>query len=261
MIRKRSLIFVVAVAGFMFSCTSKDQLQKTIAENPEIVFEAIKKNPKGFFDAIEVARKEYEVVAREERARQEKEAFESEFKNPKEPKVEEGRVVFGDKDAPVTIVEYSDFQCPFCSKGANTMERILKEYKGKVRVVFKHLAFKPYARPAAKYYEAIAKQDHKKAKEFHTYVFENQRDLSSGGEDFLKKAAKKVGANMSKLKKELDDAGIESLIDADMAEARKFGFDGTPGYLVNGVSVRGAYPFDHFQMIIDRHLESETKKN
>ena len=67
--------------------------------------------------------------------------------------------------------------------------------------------------------------------------------------------AKKVGADVGKVLKDIKSDKVEAQVKEDMAEAQKFGFTGTPGFLINGVSVKGAYPFDHFKMIIDKHLE------
>ena len=92
------------------------------------------------------------------------------------PVIEDSRVIVGAKNAPITIVEYSDFECPYCSRGFATVKQLLSEYKGQIRFVFKHLPldFHPLAKPAALYYEAIALQSHEKAIKFHDKIFENQ---------------------------------------------------------------------------------------
>jgi protein-disulfide isomerase len=227
-----------------------------IEEDPSIVFAAIEKDPKKFVDVVNNAVKKAQETAREDEAKAEEGRLEEEFKNPKVAVVEDGRVIFGDPKAPVTIIEYSDFQCPYCSRGYQTMKDVMKAYPDKVRIVFKHLPldFHPLAMPAAKYFEAIALQDHKKAEKFHDEIFANQKDLNNGGEKFLDEKAKKVGANLAKLKKDLNSDAVQKRIAADMEEAKKYEFSGTPGFLVNGVSVRGAYPFPEFKKIIDRHL-------
>lgn len=243
---------VVALAG----CTSKQQLEKVIADNPEIVFNAIKKNPKKFVEVVNEAVRTAQETARADEEKEEQGRLEEEFKNPKQAAVEDGRVIFGKKDAPVTIIEYSDFQCPYCGRGWNTMKEVEKAYGDKVRVVFKHLPldFHPLAMPAAKYFEAIGMQDHSKAEKFHDMIFANQAKLNQDGEKFLKEATKKVGANLAKVEKDMNSEAVTKRIAADMEEAKKFEFSGTPGFLVNGVSLKGAYPFPEFKKIIDRHL-------
>jgi protein-disulfide isomerase len=163
----------------------------------------------------------------------------------------------GPKDAPITIVEYSDFECPYCSRGYRTIQEVKEKYKGKIRFVFKHLPldFHPMAMPAAQYFEAIALQSPEKAYKFHDYVFENQDKLKTGKEKFLDEAARKAGADLAKVKTDMKSDTVMKRIEADMEEAKQFGISGTPGFIINGVSLRGAYPADKFAEIIDRQLK------
>ena len=153
-------------------------------------------------------------------------------------------------------MEYSDFECPFCSRGYRTLKEVMGKYPDKIRVVYKHLPlnFHPLAEPAARYYEAIALQSHDKATSFHDKLFEEQAKMKTEGEAILDRLAKEVGANVTKLKKDKDSKTVTDIIEADKAEAAKFGFSGTPGFLINGVSIKGAYPAAEFQKVIDRHL-------
>ena len=140
------------------------------------------------------------------------------------------------------------------------MKQVLAEYPNDVKIVFKHLPldFHPKALPAAKMFEAIALQDHAKAEKFHDLVFENQGELQAKGENLFKELTKKVGADLNKVQAAMKDEKITKRITTDMEEARKFNFSGTPGYLINGVSLKGAYPFAAFKEIIDRHLASNN---
>ena len=239
---------------FAMGCSpSAIQLQKTLEQNPNILVNAIKKNPDAIVGAInDAAKKQADARA----AGQQQNTREAEFANPKQPEIGENRVIFGPKDAPVTIVEYSDFECPFCSRGYNTLKELMGKYPGKIRVLYKHLPlnFHPLAEPAARYYEAIALQDHKKAAQFHDKLFEQQGQLKTEGQAMLDRLAKEVGANVTKLAKDKDSQQVTDIINADKAEAAKFGFSGTPGFLINGVSIKGAYPAAEFQKVIDRHL-------
>lgn len=251
------LIIAVVGLSFITSCApTASQLEKVVSEHPEIIYNAIKKDPKKFFEVLNEANREARKQAEQDEAQEEQKRLEDEFKNPKQAKIEDGRVIFGPKDAPITVIEYSDFECPFCKRGYDTVKEVMKNYEGKVRVIYKHLPLEmhPLAMPAAQYYEAIALQDHSKAKAFHDHMFENQGDMRTGKEEFLKKAAKKVGADMGRLAKDVNSDAVKKRIEADMAEAQSFEFSGTPGFLVNGVSLKGAYPFESFKQIIDRHL-------
>lgn len=253
----KNLLFATALISLAACAPSASQLKKVVEENPDVVFVAIEKNPDKFIEVVNKAAQDAQKRAQERAQEEETKSRDSEFANPLKPEIEPGRVIFGKADAPITIVEYSDFECPFCSRGYNTIKQVMAEYKDQVRIVFKHLPldFHPMAMPAAQYFEAIAKQDHSKAEKFHDIVFQNQNDLKTKKEAFLKDAAKKAGADMTQLAKDLKDEGIMTRIQKDMEEARKFNISGTPGFIINGVSLRGAYPFPEFKDIIDRHLK------
>lgn len=255
-------IFAILVALGLTACgTSSKQLKEAIEKDPSIVFTAIEKDPEKFLEVVNAAALKAEEMRAKKAAEEEERKRDAEFKNPIVAKVEDGRVIFGNKNAPVTIIEYSDFECPYCSRGYETMKEVRKAYGDKVRIVFKHLPldFHPMAIPAAMHFEAVARQGHDKAEKFHDIVFEEQNKLKTNREKFLKEAARRAGANMTRLEKDLKDPAIMERIQADLSEAYGFNITGTPGFLVNGVSVRGAYPFSEFKAIIDRHLATEKK--
>jgi len=182
--------------------------------------------------------------------------MEEDFKTPIKVEMEKGRAILGDRGAPISIVEFSDFQCPFCSRGYETVEALRQKYGKKIVFMFRHmpLSFHPLAMPAAKYFEAIALQAPKKAYQFHDAIFKNQQQFVAEGEKFLETNAKKLGVNMTKLKKDIESETVKKRIASDMAEAQKLGLTGTPGFVAAGVRVAGAYPADHFSQIIDRRL-------
>lgn len=247
--------FLIAV--FLVSCApSAKQLKEAVQNDPSIVFAAIEKAPDQFIEVVVKAQQEAQKVAGQKAQQEEVQQREDAYKNPLKPEIDDTRVIFGNKSAPITIVEYSDFQCPYCSRGTQTLKEIKKTYGDKVRIVFKHLPldFHPQALPAARYFEAIALQDHTKAEKFHDLVFENQNNLGSG-DSFFREAAKKVGADLKKVEMALkNDSEIMKRIEADSAEAQKLGISATPGFIINGVPLKGAYPVGAFKEIIDRHL-------
>jgi protein-disulfide isomerase len=257
---KKSFILLAAGLLVLAGCTTKSQIEQAIKNNPEILFNAIKENPKKFLDTVNEAVRVAQEGARDEERKQEESRMEEEFKNPKNPAIDDKHMMIGKKDAPVTIVVYSDFECPYCQRGYQTVKQVEKEYGDKVRVVYKELPLDihPMAMPAAKYFEAVLLQDPKKAEKFHDIVYENQKDLREGREKFLKDTVKKVGANLAKAEKDANSDAVAAKIKADMEEAQKFEFSGTPGYLINGVSIRGAYPLPEFKKIIDRVLASKS---
>lgn len=250
---------IVGLAAFAISACapSASQLKKAIEADPEIVFIAIEKHPDKFIEVVNKAAQDAQKKSQERAQEEETKSRDTEFANPLKPDIDTPRVIFGKADAPITIVEYSDFECPFCSRGYNTVKQVMEEYKDQVRVIFKHLPldFHPLALPAAKYFEALARQGGDKAEKFHDLIFQNQGELKTKKEAFLKDAAKKVGADMAKLAKDIEDPKIMEQITKDMEEAKKFNISGTPGFIINGVSLRGAYPFPEFKSIIDKHLK------
>jgi len=188
--------------------------------------------------------------------RAEAEQREKDFKSPKKPKLSKDRAVLGSLSAPIVIVAYSDFQCPYCSRGANTIEEVRKKYGKKVAFVFKHLPlpFHSMAQPAAEYFEAIAIQDPKKAYQFHDQVFKNQEKLQSEGENLLNEISKNVGADLARLKKDRNGPLVKKRIEEDKKEAQEFDIQGTPGFIVAGVALKGAYPIAAFEEIIEKRL-------
>lgn len=253
------LALVATLAFAIAACApSAKQLKEAVEKDPSIVFTAIEKNPDKFIEVVMKAQQEAQKVAGDRAQEEEKKQRDAEYANPLKPEIDETRVIFGNKAAPITIVEFSDFQCPYCSRGYQTVQQVRKEYGDKVRIVFKHLPldFHPLAMPAAKYFEAIAQQSAEKAEKFHDMIFENQGMLKDKGEAYFAEVTKKVGADLKKVQAALKDEKIQKRIDADMAEAKNFNMSGTPGFIINGVSLRGAYPFPAFKEIIDRHLAS-----
>lgn len=160
----------------------------------------------------------------------------------------------GPANAPVTIAEFSDFQCPFCGKVEPTLKQIEQVYKGKVRIVWKHLPlpFHKNAMPAALAAEAARSQG--KFWEMHEKLFANQSALDLAD---LRKYASELGLNMAQFDKDLADIAKKKRIDDDAAEARALGITGTPGFIINGRLTTGAKPFEAFASMIDEEL---TKK-
>lgn len=254
---KKLVLALAGIALALSACApSSKQLKEAVEKDPSIMFAAIEKDPEGFIDVVNKAAREAQKRGAEKSAKDDESKRDEEFKNPLKPEIDPKRAIWGPDSAPITIVEYSDFECPFCSRGYQTIEEVKKAYAGKIRFVFKHmpLDFHPKAMPAAKYFEAVARQGQDKAYKFHDLVFSNQGDLRTKGEAFLKDSAKKAGADLAKVAKDLADPKLMDRISADIEEAKKFGISGTPGFVINGVSLKGAYPFADFKVIIDKHL-------
>jgi protein-disulfide isomerase len=162
--------------------------------------------------------------------------------------------VKGDANAPVTIVEWSDFECPFCARFySDTLNQIEEEYikTGKVKLVYKDfpLSFHPQAQKAAEAAECAGDQG--KYWEMHDLLFDNG---VQGGVASFKENAKTLGLNTGEFNSCLDSGEKASGVQADMALGGQSGIQGTPGFIINGQLVSGAQPFTVFKQIIDAEL-------
>jgi protein-disulfide isomerase len=157
----------------------------------------------------------------------------------------------GPKDALVTIVEFSDFQCPFCNRVNPTLKQVMDTYGKDVRIVFKHNAL-PFHKDAALAAEAtLAAREQGKFWEMHDKLFANQRALKR--ED-LEKYARELKLNVAKFTEALDKHTYKAEIEADQKLARSLGASGTPSFFINGRNLRGAQPFTAFKNVIDQEL-------
>ncbi|MBC7690765.1 MAG: DsbA family protein [Methylotenera sp.] len=180
------------------------------------------------------------------------------FTKPKmDVKVEVGEApTMGPKDAKVTIIEFSDFQCPFCSRGADVVHEIKKKYGNKVQIAFKNFPLPMHkdAIPAAEAAQCVKDQSADKFWKFHDLAFKSQDKLDAAS---LEKYAKDAGADVAKFK-ECQAAGkSKALVQADMAYGEKVGVKSTPTFFVNGQIVSGAVPIENFSEIIDEELEAK----
>ena len=157
----------------------------------------------------------------------------------------------GPTNAPVTIVEFSDFQCPYCGREYPVIERLMKEYDGKLRLVFRHypLDFHPFAQKAAE--AGACAQDQGKFWELHDKMFTNQGKLAVAD---LKGYAKTLGMDATKFDKCLDSGEKKALVDDDLKAGSAAGVNGTPAFFINGIFVNGAQPYEHMKQAVDREL-------
>jgi len=158
----------------------------------------------------------------------------------------------GGDNALVTIVAWSDFQCPYCSRVNPTMEQLTKEYGDDLRVAFKHnpLGFHPRAKPAALAAEAAGRQG--KFWEMHDKLFANQKELTD--ENFIAWAGE-IGLDVEKFKKDMADPALDKKATAHQQQGMTVGARGTPAFFVNGRFLSGAQPVDNFKKLIDEEMK------
>jgi len=160
----------------------------------------------------------------------------------------------GPKDAPVTIVEFSDFECPYCGAAHDTVEQVMNTYAGKVRLVYRQfpLSFHPHAAKAAE--ASLCAADQGKFWEYHEALFKNQKKLDLPD---LKAHAGEVGLDTQKFSQCLDSGDKMKAVDADQQAGLAVGVGGTPAFFINGIFLNGAQPIDEFKKVIDGELASK----
>jgi protein-disulfide isomerase len=162
--------------------------------------------------------------------------------------------VKGPASAPITVVAFSDFQCPFCSRAVPTVKQLETDYAGKIKIVFKQfpLPFHDKAHLAAE--AALAAKDQGKFWQMHDKLFANQQALDRAS---LEKYAQELGLDMAKFKAALDSGKYKDKVDAEDREGAAVGVTGTPTFFVNGTRLVGAQPIDAFKAVIDKELKSK----
>ncbi len=209
------------------------------------------------------ALKQIEAYLRQQKVRDRQMAFINDLKGktPVRVMLEPPRVavaigddpVKGPATAPVTIVEFSDFQCPFCSRVNPTLKQVEDTYGDKVRVVFRNFPLSQIHPQAAKAAEAAScAADQGKFWEMHDRLFANQQKLAV--ED-LKQHATELGLKADAFNQCLDSGKKEAEVKHDLDEGSSYGLTGTPAFFINGRLISGAQPLEAFTQIIDEELE------
>jgi protein-disulfide isomerase len=251
------MVLLAAAVGACSRAPAPDQLQRTLEQHPEVLAAAIRAHPDVFMAAVNAAAGQAQAAADEQRQKAADERIEAGFAHPLTPVIEQ-RAVLGNPEAPITIVEYTDFECPYCRRERDVLREVLQKYGGRVRLLVKQspLDIHPHAMAAALMYEAIARQQPMLAFRYYDELYANQERLSREGEAYLATAAKAVGADVPRALADAHGPAVRATVEADLDEFRRFGFAGTPGLLINGVPLEGAYPVSTFDQIIGRQLSS-----
>jgi protein-disulfide isomerase len=159
----------------------------------------------------------------------------------------------GPDDAPITLVEFSDYQCPFCKSAEAIVDQVLQRYPDQVRLVFRHFPLDnihPQARGASE--AALCAQDQGKFWEYHSALFRESPKL---GEEELKQYASDLGLDRAAFDACLAEDQHAASVRADVEAGERIGVAGTPAFYVNGLPVAGARSADQFAAVIDQELE------
>jgi protein-disulfide isomerase len=160
----------------------------------------------------------------------------------------------GPSEAPVTVVEYGDFHCPYCKRVQATLTQLLAKYDGKIRLVYKDMpldSLHPQARAAAEAARCAGEQG--KFWEFHDKIYAGESDASAAT---MQRYAQELALDAAKFEACRSTRKYQSQVQADAAEGTKLGVSGTPGFFINGRFVSGAVPLESFSAIIDEELKT-----
>jgi len=242
MLKKSALMFAAA-ATLLSGCWGQSGTQVTEDDVKRIVEDYIKNDTGKVLDAINAYAMQQQELARQK-------AEDESFNNPIKDTIAAHTPVWGSATAPITIIEYSDFQCPYCARAKQVVDQLKEKYGAdKIRIAYKHLplGFHDQARPAALAAQAANRQG--KFWEYHDALFVNQADLS---EATLVKIATSLKLDLKKFNADRASAEVAKEVDADLADAQRLQIQGTPNFLVNGVPLRGAMPIEQFDRVIAR---------
>lgn len=162
-------------------------------------------------------------------------------------------ITIGPRDARVTVVEFFDFQCPYCKQAHPTLMRIMEEYQGKsVRFMFRHfplISVHPLALPAAN--ASLCANEQNKFLAYANILFTKQDKLSAA---VMLSSAQELGINLEQFNACLSEKRYESIIREDVRDALALGVEGTPTWYINDVRLKGALPYETFKSAIDKEL-------
>lgn len=164
----------------------------------------------------------------------------------------------GPANAPIELIEFSDFQCPYCLRAAPTVKQVLDTYGDRIRFVYRNypLPNHPAARPAAEAAQCANEQG--KFWPYHDRLFAEPNKLSDAD---LRKAAAELGLDAPRFNACVDSHKYQSVVDADLQAGNDAGVTGTPAFFINGRPLSGAQPFSEFKRIIDEELELRRSRD
>jgi len=157
----------------------------------------------------------------------------------------------GSKDAPITIIEFSDMQCPYCAAVTPTLRQLMTQYPNQIKWVFKNFPLDFHADSQLAHRAVLAAGQQGKFWEMHDLIFINQRAIKR--DDLLQKA-QRLDLDIARFKADLDSDRMKKMVDADIKEGKRLNVDGTPTFFINGNEYSGAMDFARFQRIIEKEM-------
>jgi protein-disulfide isomerase len=246
-------LFVLTVAAGVLaqstpSPASKPTTELSPAQLEQMVLEIIRRNPQVIIDSVNNYQNEQvRVQRRAEWQQQLKQQMQVDLKNAP---------ILGNPSASLTLVEFSDFQCPYCIQAQPTLKALLQKYKGKIRLAYLHLplSIHPEAKAAAQAAWAAGQQG--KFFAYHDRLFSLAGALQP--ESYVQ-IAQDLGLDLVKFNRDRQSPQASAQIESDLQQAAKLGIQGTPSFVLNGILLRGALPIADFEDAI-QFVESQKSK-
>jgi protein-disulfide isomerase len=165
--------------------------------------------------------------------------------------------VLGPRDAALTLVEFSDFQCPFCYQGAAQLHELLKAYPTQLKLIFKQYPLDIHSQAALAAAASIAAHRQGKFWLLHDAMFEKRQDLSRAS---LLAMARRVGLDIPRFTGDLDSADVRSVVTHDREDGDRAGVEGTPSVFINGQRYNGSLELDKIRAVIEGELKKAAGK-
>ena len=229
-------------------------LRETLQKNPDLLLSILRENSESVLDIAQEG-------SNQRRHKALLNQWKADLTQPKQVDIA-GAPIRGNADAPVTIIAFSDFTCPYCQQASETIRSVMKQNEGKVRYVFKHFPLDKVglARKAAEYHTAAALQGDDKAWGFYDLLFNRRNEVLKEGVPAIEKAARDAGLDVKKLASDLKKKSIADAVDADIAQGVQLGVQGTPYFLVNNLVIRGSLSSNLFNEAIKMALQATGKQ-
>jgi len=257
-------LWITSLCCLLFSITATCAAAGSDEEFVRMLRQALKKNPDLVLDVLRQHSESVLDIAQQGNNLRRKKNMENQWREDiKQPKsvATANRPLLGPANAPVLIAIFSDFTCSYCQQAAEVLDRLVQARPHDVKVLFKHM---PHgkdnaSRLAAEYFVAASFQNHRAPWLLHNSFFAEAEKLSAETQKFAANVAEQAGLDMKKLNADLKSKKTAAIIEEDQADAKKLAIEGTPYFLVNNLTIRGAVPYDILNAAVDLAL-TETGK-
>jgi 2-hydroxychromene-2-carboxylate isomerase len=216
--------------------------------------------PEYILEKMNEAARTRDRLQQERRAAQERAELMERVSNPFRPRIEHQRNQIGSANADIRIFAFEDFQCPFTRKGWNSVQEVFERFPQRVQFKVRHLPldFHDMADTAARYFEALTSLEPGREWEFREALLKGE--VAWDSPTAMESILQSMGIDAAKVADRIMDDFISETIASDVLEAHQFGITGTPGYIVNGIPIKGAYGAETFEeMIALSHAHQRRK--